>query len=101
MEATLQLPVDQSKATVVKLRNRGRVMAVGKCEVLKIQIEGFSTMVEVYVLELEGSNEVLGKAWLHKLGKVRVDWDARAIHFVWNEEDVTLQCQDPKSRGVK
>lgn len=35
-------------------------MAVGNCEVLEIQIEGSSTMVEVYVLELEGSNVVLG-----------------------------------------
>jgi hypothetical protein len=71
-------------------------MAVGNCEVLEIQIEGFSTMVEVYVLELEGGNVVVGEAWLHKLGKVRFDWDARAIHFVWKEEDLTLQCQDPK-----
>jgi len=75
-------------------------MVTGKSERFEVQFGKFSTMLDAYVLELEGSDMVLGVTWLQRLGKVSFDWNERAINFFWNGEKIKLQGLFPKEKKI-
>ena len=69
----------------------GRVLtSSGKCEDVKINIQGVGIREEYLVFDLGATDMVLGYTWLEKLGEMRINWGLHLLRFQIGEQWVTL-----------
>ena len=53
-------------------------------------MKGHVFSMDLFVLQIEGPDVVLGIQWLQKLGRVAHDYSASSIDFCWEGKHVTL-----------
>lgn len=69
----------------------GRVLAGnGKCEGVKLNIQGVEISEEYLRFEMGGTDLVLGYTWLEKLGETRINWGLHLLRFQVEDKWVTL-----------
>lgn len=69
----------------------GRVLVGnGKCEGVKLNIQGVEISEEYLRFEMGGTDLVLGYTWLEKLGETRINWGLHLLRFQVEYKWVTL-----------
>lgn len=62
-----------------------------KCEGVALHIQGYKFVVDLFVLEIRGSEVVLGVQWLIQLGTIKTNYQDLSMEFSWEGEDVMLK----------
>ncbi|MCH85549.1 transposon Tf2-1 polyprotein, partial [Trifolium medium] len=89
----LGLPITPMAARRIKLGDGHKVVSLGVCEGVKLNLGPMEAEVDALVLDLGGLDVILGVSWLSTLGKVIMDWKALSMQF-WHEgRPVVLQGQ--------
>ncbi|PNX81441.1 retrotransposon-related protein [Trifolium pratense] len=60
------------------------------CHSVPLILQDINFEVDLYVLDIEGPDVVLGFPWLQSLGKVAHDYSALTMEFMWQGTPVTL-----------
>ena len=63
---------------------------------IPMEIQGYQFQTNVYPLDLQGSNIVLGMQWLQSLGKVLHDWEILIMEFCVKEKNFLIQGETTK-----
>ncbi|GAU10042.1 hypothetical protein TSUD_272800 [Trifolium subterraneum] len=90
-KVTIDLVVTPITAKNIKLGDGHKVLTMGVCEGVKVNLGGVDIMVDAFVLELGGMDMVLGVSWLSTLGKVIMDWKNLIMQFEQDGGLITLQ----------
>ncbi|CAH9078190.1 unnamed protein product [Cuscuta epithymum] len=77
----MQLPFQQLGEFQVELGNGERVRNNGRCEKLQIKVQDVMIKQDFYVLDLGGSNLILGLEWLAQLGRVKFDFQKLTMEW--------------------
>jgi hypothetical protein len=67
-----------------------KIRSPGKCVQIPIELQGRIFAVDLYILQLEGYEVVLGTQWLRILGPIRWDFEMLEMQFVWNMLTVVI-----------
>lgn len=62
-----------------------------KCEGVSLIIQGNEFTVDLYVLNIKGSEIVLGVQWLIELGTIKTNYQNLSMEFIFQGRTVTLQ----------
>lgn len=82
----LGLPVTPIQEFGVAIRD-GRVLtSSGKCEDVRINIQGVGIREEYLVFDLGATDMVLGYTWLENLGETRINWGLHLLRFQIGEQ---------------
>nr|GEX04519.1 hypothetical protein [Tanacetum cinerariifolium] len=87
----MKLPITTMKQFKVYIGSGETLVCENLCSHVKLDIQGLSMEVDLYVLSMKGSNIVLGIQWLQKLGKVTHDYLQQTMEFILGETRYTLQ----------
>ena len=87
----LQLSMDVTQILEVKVANRDVIKTQEVCRDVEIQVQGYTFMVQLHVLPLEGCEVVLGTYWLSTLGVINWDFKLLTIEFHHWGQQVVLQ----------
>lgn len=69
----------------------GRIMkSSGKCEDLKLVIQGIEIQGDFKMFDLGATDMVLGYTWLASLGETRINWGLHIMCFQIDKEWVTI-----------
>lgn len=69
----------------------GRIMtSSGKCEGLKLIIQGIEIQGDFMLFDLGATDMVLGYTWLASLGETGINWDLHVMRFQIDGEWVTI-----------
>ena len=87
------LGLAQSPTTPLKvLVGSGEELAcVSVCPAVDLSIQGHSFHVDLYVLDMGGSDVVLGAQWLKQLGPILMDYQALTMKFVHHQTVIELK----------
>ncbi|TXG65836.1 hypothetical protein EZV62_007111 [Acer yangbiense] len=83
-------PIFGSRFEVV-IASGEKLSSFGKCRQVILILQGFSILVDFYLLPLEGYGIVLGTQWLRTLGPIVWDFARLQMKFQINEKHVILQ----------
>ncbi|VFQ60773.1 unnamed protein product [Cuscuta campestris] len=61
------------------------------CPQTAVSLQGHEFLIDLYLLEIHGTDMVLGVQWLQTLGKVSHDYAQMTMEFVWQGKPITLQ----------
>jgi len=61
------------------------------CHGVPLLIQSINFEVDLFILDIEGPDVVLGFPWLESLGKVAHDYSALTMEFMWQRTQVTLK----------
>lgn len=86
----LGLPVTPTPEFGVTIGDGRVINSSGKCEDVKINIQGVGIREEYLVFNLGATDMVLGYSWLEKLGETRINWGLHVMKFQIGEQWVTL-----------
>ncbi|KAJ8759923.1 hypothetical protein K2173_010069 [Erythroxylum novogranatense] len=70
----LDLPVEQDQQFQVMVANKEKITCSGKCSAVTLNIQGFQTQVDFYILPVAACSLVLGVQWLSTLGPIETDY---------------------------
>ncbi|KAG6423312.1 hypothetical protein SASPL_113705 [Salvia splendens] len=65
-----------------------------------ISLQGNCFDIDLFLLQVEGPDVILGVQWLQELGKVALDFRNLTMDFLWNQSRVTLTGEDKPPRQV-
>ncbi|KAG6422036.1 hypothetical protein SASPL_118597 [Salvia splendens] len=65
-----------------------------------ISLQGNCFDIDLFLLQVEGPDVILGVQWLQELGKVALDFRHLTMEFLWNQSRVTLTGEDKPPRQV-
>ncbi|MCH94373.1 hypothetical protein A2U01_0015331, partial [Trifolium medium] len=60
------------------------------CHGVSLMLQGIPFVVDLFILDIEGPDVVLGFPWLQSLGKVTHDYSTLTMEFSWQGTQVTL-----------
>jgi hypothetical protein len=75
----------------VKVANGDEIVSPGKCKNTKVKLQGYTFVVDLYVLPLAGCDIVLGIQWLRTLGPILWDFLNLTMQFVYEEKTCLLE----------
>ncbi|WVZ11913.1 hypothetical protein V8G54_016443 [Vigna mungo] len=84
-EVATRLALTQSPTAFLKLT------CTTVCSKVELVIQGHSFHIDLYVLDMRGSNIVLGAQWLKQLGPILMDYQALTMKFVFNHSIIELR----------
>ena len=90
----LHLPVQPSPRLRVMVGDGYCLQTEGYIPCLSVSINGHAITFPAYVLEVSGSEVVMGASWLVTLGSHIVDYSAAQIKFTMGSDFVTLQGEN-------
>ncbi|KAJ4792481.1 polyprotein [Rhynchospora pubera] len=61
------------------------------CKEVSLSIQSYSFTTDLFVLDLEGSDVVLGVQWLETLGPILTDWSKLYMDFTYKGQPIHLQ----------
>nr|KYP68937.1 Retrotransposon-derived protein PEG10 [Cajanus cajan] len=98
----LQLGLGQSPTSPLKvLVGSGEELACDTvCLAVALSIQGHSFQLDLYVLDMGGSDVVLGAQWLKQLGPILMDYQALTMKFVYNQVIVELKGDSGQSSSL-
>lgn len=65
-----------------------------KCERVPLFIQGHEFVVDLFVLEIKGSEIVLGVQWLIELGTIKTNYQELIMEFQWRGKEVKLMGEN-------
>ncbi|XP_054820707.1 uncharacterized protein LOC129319639 [Prosopis cineraria] len=89
----LKVPVEPIKSMKVLVGNGQLMQGLGLVRELPVQICGQVILISAYVLEIAGSDIVIGSDWLATLGPHVADYSNATIKFLAHNNFVTLKGQ--------
>ncbi|WVZ16528.1 hypothetical protein V8G54_009510 [Vigna mungo] len=92
-EVATRLGLAQSPTAPLKvLFGSGEELACTQvCPSMELLIQGHSFHIALYVLDMGGSDVVLGAQWLKQLGPILMDYQALTMKFVFNQSLIELK----------
>lgn len=75
----------------VVVANGEKVASGGKCQGVRVLLQGVPIIVDFYILPLEGYDVVLGAQWLRTLGPILWDFSKMLMIFKLEEKKVELR----------
>ena len=75
----------------VKVANGDEIVSLGKCKNTKVKLQGYTFVVDLYILPLAGCDIVLGIQWLRTLGPILWDFLNLTMEFVYEERTCLLE----------
>ncbi|CAH9127383.1 unnamed protein product, partial [Cuscuta epithymum] len=96
----LELPYTTTPGYKVQIGNGEKVSNNGRCENLTLCMQGTNIKQKFYMLNLEGTDLVLGMEWLTTLGNVEINFQKQSIK--WKVQGVAQQIQgDPHLNSME
>ncbi|KAG6392496.1 hypothetical protein SASPL_146718 [Salvia splendens] len=65
-----------------------------------ISLSGNRFDIDLFLLQVEGPDVILGVQWLQELGKVALDFRNLTMEFLWNQSRVILTGEDKPPRHI-
>lgn len=65
-----------------------------KCERANLKIQGLEFNVDLFLLEIKGSNVVLGVQWLIELGTIKTNYRDLTMQFCYQGREVVIQGEN-------
>nr|GEV70443.1 transposon Ty3-G Gag-Pol polyprotein [Tanacetum cinerariifolium] len=87
----MKLPITTMKQFKVYIGSGETLLCENLCSRVKLDIQGLSMEVDLYVLSMKGSDIMLRIQWLQKLGKVTHEYLQQTMEFILGETQYTLQ----------
>nr|GEZ24092.1 retrotransposon protein [Tanacetum cinerariifolium] len=87
----MKLPITTMKQFKVYIRSDETLLCENLCSRVKLDIQGLSMEVDLYVLSMKGSDIMLRIQWLQKLGNVTHEYLQQTMEFILGETQYTLQ----------
>ncbi|KAF7823703.1 Retrotransposable element Tf2 [Senna tora] len=87
----LKLPLEEIKPFRVQMGSGVYLECQYRCAGMEIIIQNHVFMVDLFVLDLKGSDVVLGVQWLAGLGDIVINHKELRMSFQWGEETVKIQ----------
>lgn len=72
------LPIQATNGLRVQVANGDKMCCLGKCMEVRLELPGYSSISEFFVLQLEEFEVVLGIQWLKTLGIIM--WNFESSH---------------------
>ena len=85
------LPIVKDRKLQVVVANRERVECAGRCQGIRLSIQGITITADYYVLPVAACQVVLGVQWLEILGPVETDYKQLTMTFIIGGVRHTLQ----------
>ena len=85
------LPIVKDRKLQVVVANRERVECAGRCQGIRLSIQGITITADYYVLPVAACQVVLGVQWLETLGPVETDYKQLTMTFIIGGVRHTLQ----------
>ncbi|XP_061357491.1 uncharacterized protein LOC133301814 [Gastrolobium bilobum] len=89
----LGLPMTRIKKMRVFLGNGEFMVCDHKCRDVHLWLQGEEFILDLWVLNLEKLEMILGICWLEQLGRVTHDYKEMAMEFTWRNKAIRLVAQ--------
>lgn len=86
--------IDPLQKFDVMIANGGTITSMGCCSQVKITIQDYEYISDLYVLQLGGCDVVLGAQWLRTLGPILWDFEKLKMEFTLGQRHYCL-CSSP------
>jgi hypothetical protein len=80
---------------IVQAANGEKMVCKSMCRGLRWKMQGISFQTDVYIIELNNCEMVLGIQWLSMLGDILCNYKHLWMSFDWQGERVLLKGEDP------
>ncbi|MCH83009.1 hypothetical protein A2U01_0003823, partial [Trifolium medium] len=97
--AALGLPITPMAAKRIKLGDGHKVVSLGMCKGVRLNLGQIEVEVDALVLDLGGLDVILGVSWLCTLGQVMMDWKALSMKFEHKGKTIMLQGATKAKQG--
>jgi Reverse transcriptase (RNA-dependent DNA polymerase)/Retroviral aspartyl protease len=75
----------------VRVGNGEALQCTAYCQAVSLYIQSHLFTTYLFILDLEGSDVVLGVQWLETLGPILTDWSQLTMEFTYNGNNIHLQ----------
>ncbi|VFQ68537.1 unnamed protein product [Cuscuta campestris] len=96
----LQLVLHPVPSFRVYVGNGDSLRCAYACPQTAISLQGHAFLIDLYLLEIHGTDVVLGVQWLQTLGKVAHDYAQMTMEFMWQGNSITLHGNTPSPRQI-
>ncbi|KAJ1704458.1 hypothetical protein LUZ63_004237 [Rhynchospora breviuscula] len=97
----LKLPASPTTLFRVRVGNSAALQCNELCKEISLSIQSHSFTTDLFVLDLEGSDVVLGVQWLETLGPILTDWSKLHMEFNYKGQQIHLQGEGkPNAKAI-
>ncbi|KAJ4795897.1 polyprotein [Rhynchospora pubera] len=97
----LKLPTSPTTLFRVRVGNGAALQCNELCKEVSLSIQSHSFATDLFVLDLEGSDVVLGVQWLETLGPILTDWSKLHMEFNYKGHQIHLQGESkPNAKAI-
>ncbi|OMO85913.1 Retroviral aspartyl protease [Corchorus olitorius] len=86
----LQLPIQPAPPFAVTIRNGETIHCLGQMTDLRVGLQGYNFLLDLFLLEVRGADIILGIQWLSQLGPVLADFADLTLTFLHEGSFITL-----------
>ena len=79
----------------IKAANGGKMLCSSICKNFSWKMQGIYFVTDVFVMDLDACDMVLGVQWLATLGDIVCNYKSMWMSFDWQEQRVTLKGNEP------
>jgi Retroviral aspartyl protease len=87
----LNLPSAPTQLFRVRVGNGEALQCAAYCQAVPLYIQSHLFTTDLFILDLEGSDVVLGVQWLETLGPILTDWSKLTMEFTYKGNSIHLQ----------
>nr|TKR68966.1 hypothetical protein D5086_0000309060 [Populus alba] len=97
MEVANKLQCKQTSINpvTIKAANGGKMLCSSICKNFRWKMQGNYFVTDVFVMELDACDMVLGVQWLATLGDIMCNYKSMWMNFLWQGRRVTLKGNEP------
>ncbi|KAJ3697247.1 hypothetical protein LUZ61_000952 [Rhynchospora tenuis] len=96
----LKLATSPTTLFRVRVGNGATLQCDKLCKEVSLSIQSHSFNIDLFVLDLEGSDVVLGVQWLETLGPILTDWSKLHMEFNYKGQQIHLQGESKPSAAA-
>ncbi|XP_042049929.1 uncharacterized protein LOC121795456 [Salvia splendens] len=96
----LQLHVQPTTPFRVYVGNGDSLSCTNQCLEVRLHIQGYEFLVDLFILPIHGPGIVLGVQWLQLLGRVTHDYASLTMEFTWHDSPVLLRGDTSPLRQI-
>jgi len=80
---------------IIKAANGGKMLCSSICKNFSWKMQGIYFVTDIFVMDLDACDMVLGVQWLATLGDIVCNYKSMWMSFDWQEQRVTLKGDEP------
>ncbi|VFQ73826.1 unnamed protein product [Cuscuta campestris] len=96
----LHLPLQPIPPFRVYVGNGDSLRCSHSCPQTSLSLQGNVFLVDLYILEIHGTDVVLGVQWLQTLGRICHDYAKMTMEFTMGKKMITLRGDVPQPRAI-